>query len=111
MKKMFMALASAALFFVVSCNNEKKDDKAKQDEPVKTENTAKEAPAKAAAHVCTDQCKEGNHAYAHGEEGHTCTDACMKDHSCTDKCKEGNHAYAHGEKGHACTDECKNMPM
>ena len=59
-----------------SCNNDKKDDKAKTDDPGKIESTVKETPkATLAAHVCTDQCKEGNHLYAHGEEGHTCGDA------------------------------------
>lgn len=41
--------------------------------------TTPAAPAPAAtAHVCTANCKDGKHAYAHGEEGHTCTDACKK---------------------------------
>jgi hypothetical protein len=30
------------------------------------------------AHVCTAACKDGKHAYAHGEKGHVCTAACMK---------------------------------
>ncbi|HQW05628.1 MAG: hypothetical protein IPH05_16020 [Flavobacteriales bacterium] len=28
------------------------------------------------AHVCTDACKEGAHAFACGEEGHVCSGAC-----------------------------------
>lgn len=31
-------------------------------------------------HVCTAACKDGKHAYAHGEKGHTCTAACHKSH-------------------------------
>lgn len=33
----------------------------------------------------------------------------MKEHKCTAACKDGKHAYAHGEKGHECTKECKKM--
>lgn len=33
----------------------------------------------------------------------------LKDHVCTDACKNGNHAYKHGEKGHVCTAACKKM--
>ncbi len=33
----------------------------------------------------------------------------MKEHKCTAACKNGKHAYAHGEKGHVCTDTCKKM--
>ena len=33
----------------------------------------------------------------------------MKDHVCTVACKDGAHAYAHGEKGHVCGDACKKM--
>ncbi len=31
-------------------------------------------------HLCTMACKNNNgvHVYAHGEKGHTCTDACKK---------------------------------
>jgi hypothetical protein len=111
MKRIIPFLALAAGLFLASCNNDKKDDKAKTDDPGKIENTVKETPKTTlAAHVCTDQCKEGNHLYAHGEEGHTCSEACMKDHSCTGECKDGNHAYAHGEKGHTCASaECGKM--
>ncbi|MBM3415876.1 MAG: hypothetical protein FJY20_05405 [Bacteroidetes bacterium] len=114
MKKLFSLMLVTAAFFAVSCNNEKKDDKAKTGDPGKLENTVKEAPkATLAAHVCTDACKDGNHVYAHGEEGHTCSEACMKSgsraHACTDKCKDGNHVFAHGEEGHTCTAECGNM--
>lgn len=111
MKKILSLMLVTAALFAVSCNNEKKDDKAKADDPGKIENTVKEAPkATLAAHVCTDQCKDGNHLYAHGEEGHTCSEACMKTHSCTEACKDGNHVYAHGEKGHECASaDCGKM--
>ena len=39
------------------------------------------AHASAKEHVCTDACKDGAHAYACGEAGHTCSEAC--------------HAHAH----------------
>lgn len=111
MKKLFSLLMLTAALFVMSCNNEKKDDKAKTDDPGKIENTVKEAPKAAlAVHVCTENCKDGNHAYVHGEEGHTCSEACMKTHVCTEACKDGSHVYAHGEKGHECASaECGKM--
>ena len=31
----------------------------------------------------------------------------LKEHKCTAACKNGKHAYAHGEKGHVCGSECK----
>lgn len=31
----------------------------------------------------------------------------MKEHKCTASCKGGEHMYACGEKGHTCTKECK----
>lgn len=76
MKKILTVMAAAALFLSVACNNEKKDDKAKTNEPAKTDMTGKEDPAKLADHVCTDKCKDGNHVYAHGEKGHVCTAKC-----------------------------------
>lgn len=70
------------------------------------------------AHVCTAACTPEKHVYAHGKEGHVCTDACkkmttttekteLKEHVCTAACKNGQHVYAHGEKGHVCTEDCK----
>lgn len=111
MKKLLALLVITGALFFVACNNEKKDDKAKTEDPGKIETTVKETPAATlVAHVCTPEgCKDGNHTYAHGEEGHTCTDACLKDHNCTESCKDGNHMYAHGEKGHTCAEACKNM--
>lgn len=111
MKKLFSILALAGGLMLASCSNDKKDDKAKADDPGKIENTVKETPkATLAAHVCADQCKDGNHLYAHGEEGHTCGEACMKDHACKEACKDGMHVYAHGEKGHACASaDCGKM--
>ena len=116
MKKLFSLLAITAMISFVACNNEKKDDKTKTDGADKIESTVKDAPAtttKLVAHTCTDMCKDGNHLYAHGEEGHTCSEACMKGntkaHTCTGMCKDGNHAYVHGEEGHTCTEDCANM--
>ncbi|GAC1537469.1 MAG: hypothetical protein NVS3B15_17670 [Sediminibacterium sp.] len=31
----------------------------------------------------------------------------LKEHRCTAACTKEKHAYAHGEKGHVCTDACK----
>lgn len=69
-------------------------------------------------HVCTKACMNGNHMYAHGEKGHSCTNECkkmetkkakhaMKDHKCTAACKNEQHMYMHDEKGHTCNDACK----
>jgi|GEM_PF-987498 len=116
MNKLRSLLAITVMLSLVACNNEKKDDKAKTNGADKIESTVKDASSAATqlvAHVCTDQCKDGNHLYAHGEEGHTCSEACLKDrakaHVCTDKCKDGNHKYAHSEEGHTCTEECAKM--
>lgn len=32
-----------------------------------------------------------------------------KEHKCTKACTKEKHAYAHGEKGHTCGDACKKM--
>lgn len=32
-----------------------------------------------------------------------------KEHKCTKACTKNKHAYAHGEKGHTCGDACKKM--
>lgn len=117
MKKVLPLLAFAAFLTFAACNNEKKTDDATTESADKVEDASKsqESPASTAAftvkaHVCGADCKEGNHAYAHGDIGHTCTEACgMAAHSCTEACKEGNHAYAHGDVGHTCTDACPAM--
>lgn len=33
----------------------------------------------------------------------------LKEHKCTKACTKDKHAYAHGEKGHVCGDACKKM--
>jgi hypothetical protein len=35
----------------------------------------------------------------------------LKEHVCTKACTKTKHAYAHGEKGHVCGDACKKMMM
>ena len=30
----------------------------------------------------------------------------MKEHTCSATCTKKAHAYAHGEKGHTCTEAC-----
>lgn len=77
---------------------------------------AQTQPATGKDHVCSASCNNGQHMLAHGEKGHTCSDACMKtekkaemplkDHVCTSSCKNGNHMLLHGEKGHTCTEAC-----
>jgi len=32
-----------------------------------------------------------------------------KEHKCTKACTKEKHAYAHGEKGHTCGEACKKM--
>lgn len=113
MKKLLSSLFILAALSFVACNNEKKDDKADTTEQKIDAPATPATPAgltAAVAHVCTDACKDGNHMYAHGDVGHTCTEACGTAHTCTDKCAGGaNHVYAHGEAGHTCTEECMKM--
>jgi hypothetical protein len=116
MKKLFSLLVVFAALSFVACKSEKKSDKtdAKSDEKMESSTKPGDGMTTAAfvtkAHVCTAACKDGNHVYAHGDVGHTCTEACgMAAHSCTEKCKDGNHFYAHGETGHTCTEECMKM--
>ncbi len=116
MKNLFSLLAFVAILTFAGCTNDKKDDKAEaipntSDNAVNPETPAGTLAAAFVAkpHVCAADCKDGQHVYAHGEIGHTCTAACGTEHVCTDKCKEGVHMYAHGENGHTCTEECARM--
>lgn len=112
MKKILSLVVLFTALSVVACKNEKKGDKAetKTDAPQKVEDPAKSSGAQTAAavtaHSCSADCKDGNHAYAHNQVGHTCTDACGAAHVCKDQCKDGKHVYAHGEAGHTCTEDC-----
>lgn len=114
MKKLLSSLLIIAALGFVACDSDKKTDKTEAEGTEKVETPG--APATptgvmaAVAHVCGADCKEGNHTYAHGEVGHTCTEACGAAHVCTDKCANGaNHVYAHGEAGHTCTEACMKM--
>lgn len=116
MKKLFSLMAFAAFLSFAACNNEKKTDdaagemKEKVTDPSMTSKSVSAAMFTVKAHTCGPDCKDGNHVYAHGEIGHTCTEACgMSAHSCTEACKDGNHVYAHGEIGHTCTEACAAM--
>lgn len=117
MKKLFSLVAFAAFLSFAACNNEKKTDDAAGEvkEKVSDPSMTSETPVSAAIfsvkpHTCGPDCKDGSHVYAHGEIGHTCTEACgMSAHSCTEGCKAGNHQYAHGEIGHTCTEACAAM--
>jgi hypothetical protein len=33
----------------------------------------------------------------------------LKEHKCTATCTKSKHMYAHGEKGHTCSEACKKM--
>lgn len=91
MKKVIFALAIVlSISFAVNAQTATKKEKKEQP---KTE---------LKAHVCTADCTPEKHAYAHGEEGHVCTNACkkmttssekteLKDHVCTAACKDGKH--------------------
>lgn len=114
MKKLLSFLLIIAALGFVACDSDKKTDKTEAEGTEKVETPA--APATptgvmaAVAHVCGADCKDGNHMYAHGKVGHTCTEACGAAHTCTDKCADGaNHVYAHGEAGHTCTEACMKM--
>ncbi len=113
MKKLpFLLVLSAALFFT-ACKDEKKADNAdtttqeKVDDPSKAAESAKAFAVK--AHACIADCKDGNHVYAHGDLGHSCTDDCGAAHACTEQCSTGAHVYAHGESGHTCTEDCLKL--
>ncbi len=116
MRKYFFILVITAVFSLIACKNDKKEDKSAADGTDKIETTIKDAASSTtqlAVHTCTAACKGDSHLYVHGEEGHTCSEACMKStgrpHSCTAKCSDGNHTYLHGEDGHTCTADCGNM--
>ena len=64
MKKVMLMIAMAGIMFSANAQEDKKMD------------TKKEAKMK--ENVCTKACTKDKHAYAHGEKGHTCTDACKK---------------------------------
>lgn len=51
----------------------------------------------AEAKGCHGSMKADAHDHAHGD---------MKDHVCAAACKDGAHAYACGEKGHSCSESC-----
>ena len=91
MKKLLSSLLIIAALGFVACDSDKKTDKTEAEGTEKVETPG--APATptgvmaAVAHVCGADCKDGNHMYAHGEVGHTCTEACGAAHTCTDKCK------------------------
>ena len=114
MKKLLSSILVVGALCFVACNNEKKADAGTTTTPEKVEDPAKPAESAtsalfvAKAHACTADCKDGNHVYAHGDIGHTCTEAGAA-HACTDKCKDGSHVYAHGENGHTCTADCAKM--
>lgn len=114
MKKILSLLVIFAALSITACKNEKKDDKSpsQPDAAQKVEDPSKPAQAQTAAvvaHACGADCKDGQHAYAHNEVGHTCTEACGTAHVCGTKCKDGKHEYAHGEAGHQHTEECMKM--
>lgn len=68
MKKTLLMLALSGTVLFGYAQSDKKEAPRKD----KKEMTTKK-------HVCTDEChKSGKHVYAHGEKGHTCTEACMK---------------------------------
>ena len=76
MKKLFFSFLVIAAISFVACKDNKKADDAKT--PAKTEEIKPAMTANDKEHVCTDKCKDGTHMYAHGEKGHTCTEACTK---------------------------------
>ncbi|MEO5945708.1 MAG: hypothetical protein ABIP79_02750 [Chitinophagaceae bacterium] len=115
MKKLLSSLLIIAALGFVACDSDKKTDKTEADRTEKIETPASPASptavmGAAVAHVCNADCKDGIHMYAHGDVGHTCTEACGTAHICTDKCTGGaNHVYAHGDAGHTCTEACMKM--
>ncbi|MVT12155.1 hypothetical protein [Chitinophaga tropicalis] len=68
--KIFIATCILATFSLAT----QAQDKKKEQPKAKTEKKMKLKD-----HVCTQTCHDsGKHVYAHGEKGHTCTDACKK---------------------------------
>lgn len=114
MKKLISSILVVGALCFVACNNEKKADAATTTTPEKVEDPAKAAESVTTAafavkaHACGAECKDGKHVYAHGDIGHTCTEAGTT-HACTTQCKDGQHAYVHGENGHTCTEDCAKM--
>lgn len=78
---LFTALAGAT-----ACKNEKKEDKpapaeteTKTPAPQKVDPGMKESTrGEFKVHSCTENCKDGQHVFVHGEDGHTCSEECMK---------------------------------
>ncbi len=75
MKKVMFTAAVAAMFLLgsaqITSGGEKMDGKKGTKKEMKKKVKGKE-------HVCTAACKDGQHAYAHGEKGHVCTEECHK---------------------------------
>ena len=70
MKKLLFAFAALLLAGGMSA----------QDVQSKSSTTSVAKVTMEKAHVCTDACKDGKHAYACGEKGHTCSAECHKKH-------------------------------
>lgn len=85
-----------------------------------TAQTTETSTTEAKEHVCSAACTAEAHAYAHGEQGHTCTEACKtapaaKTPACCAGKKEGEACKKHEGKAegkkkgeHTCTAACAN---
>ena len=86
MKQLLTLLFFAATISILGCKDEKKEDKqaapeteTKKPAPQKIEQGMKESThGEFRVHQCTENCKNGQHLFVHGEDGHTCSEECMK---------------------------------
>lgn len=80
-----------------------------QNTPAKSQAPAKKESVKAAPAAVKSSSATGTSEVTPAAPAKKATVAAAKEHSCTAECKGGKHAYAHGEKGHTCGDACKKM--
>ena len=86
MKQILTLFLFTALIGATACKNEKKEDKpapteteTKAPAPQKVDPGMKESTTgEFKVHSCTENCKDGQHVFVHGEDGHTCSEECMK---------------------------------
>lgn len=86
MKQIFALFLVGVIAVTTACKNEKKEDKpaapateTPAPAPQKVEQGMKESThGEFRLHQCTENCKNGQHVFVHGEEGHVCSEECMK---------------------------------
>ena len=100
MKKLMLIVAIVGFAFAANAQTTKKESK---KEKSKTEANA----AKYTCSKCGKTYAKAGNCCGSPLTATKETKMEMKDHVCTSECKDGKHMYAHGEKGHVCGPECK----